>query len=147
MDARLLDDEFPTRNPMAEDCRASGTILPDRDWFMRSARYVWPVGTPKALQFELEKVDHVEYSDRTCRAWTSGDGEPPCHKLVLLLRGEEGRRFLDLAMEGAEPSWWREHLEARRKADLADAFVMGLENAGQNDGDGRASKGNGRMDT
>lgn len=125
----LNEPEFPTRNPMAEDCRPSGGILPNRDWFMRSARYVWPVGAAKALQFELQN------SDRTSRAWTSGEYEPPCHVLVQLLRGDHGGRFLDLAMDGASPAWWRQRQEDRRIAGLATAFVLGLNNAGQNDRD------------
>lgn len=133
-------DEFPARNPMADDCRTTGSILPDRDWFMRSARRVWPIGAAKALQFELEN------SDRTSRAWTSGEYEPPCHVLVQLLRGDHGSKFLDLAMDGASPVWWREQKEWKRKAALADAFAKGLGNAGSNDGDRRRSGSENNVD-
>lgn len=128
MDVRLDDGEFPARNPLAEDCHWDGRILPNRDWFMLSARRVWPAATPKALKFAFEEIEKVEYSDRTCRSWASGDYEPPCHKLVLLLRGEEGGRLLDLAMAGASPAWWRQRQEDRRVADLANLFAKGLSN-------------------
>ena len=120
MNLRVIDAEFPTRNPMAEDCQPNGSILPNRDWFMLAANRVWGQkgrSVPKELEFQK-----IAESDRTCRAWSSGEYEPPCHKLILLLRGDDGGEFLDIAMEGASPAWWLRLEHEHKLAALAKSI-------------------------
>jgi hypothetical protein len=115
MHGNLDEHEFPTRNPSADACQTSGSILPNRDFFMLAVRCKWKSNAPKELQFRLGN------SDRTCRAWSSGEYEPPLHILVQLLRTEDGDHFLNLAMEGASPAWFCKLQRALKLMEAIDS--------------------------
>lgn len=87
-----------------DDC---GTLVP-QGWFAGLVTRVWPSRSrAKMLRF------HLDSSERTARAWASGDREPDAWVLGALLRSDDGGLVLDKIMAGAAPRWWREHLEDR----------------------------------
>lgn len=84
-----------------------GTNVPD-GWFAGLVTRVWPARSrAKMLRY------HLGSSERTSRAWASGDREPGASVLGELLRSDDGGLVLDKIMAGAAPSWWRDHCEDR----------------------------------
>jgi hypothetical protein len=98
-----------------------GNILPPAGWFMRMARDLWQRKVAAHLHFLLGA------SERTCRAWASGDSEPSASVLVALLRSDQGGRVLAFVMAGATAPWWRELRRARIVADAYDAQRQRIE--------------------
>lgn len=89
-------------------------------WFALLCRELWGTNAPKELEFALGRIGHVR-SDRTCRAWASGDSPPPVNILLMLLRDVEvGARVLTCVMRDCSASWWLDHLRARRIAAQID---------------------------
>jgi hypothetical protein len=87
-------------------------------WFAVMCRELWGSNATKELEFKTGR------SDRTCRAWASGDSPPPVNILLMLLQDPEcGAAILDHVMLGCEAPWWRDHqraLKIGRAAIAAD---------------------------
>ena len=101
--------EEGTTSGAAKVCRTSlpaekatflGNILPHSEWFARMGRELWQFKIGSHLEC------HLGCSDRTARAWASGDNEPPARALALLLRTEDGPRILEWIMRDDPPAWW-----------------------------------------
>jgi len=91
-------------NPVRQDHAAR---LVQGEWFPIMALELWHQKVSAALGvFFIEGGDPVEVSDRTRRAWASGESELPAYRLALLLRSSEGPRILCWIMRNDPPEWW-----------------------------------------
>lgn len=83
------------------------------------SRALWGTNAAKEIQFITQR------SERTCRAWASGDSEPPASVFVALLFSDHADAVLKYIFGDAASEWWREHERALRiarqveKMDLA----------------------------
>jgi hypothetical protein len=83
------------------------------------SRALWGANAAKEIQFITTR------SERTCRAWASGDSEPPASVLATLLLSGNADAVLKYILGDADSEWWREHERALRiarqveKMDLA----------------------------
>lgn len=89
-----------------------GTTVPE---FALVAQSVWKVKTPAALH------DHTHASERTCRAWASGDREPLAGVLITLLRSREGLLVLRAIMRTDPPQWWLNLMFLKECAEAYEA--------------------------
>lgn len=102
---------------VAEVCRQtaespdSGTILPSAWAFSRLAQKLWPIKGPAHLQCLTGA------SERTCRAWCSGQCEPPAWVLVAVLASDDGESALGVVMGDYGAAWWRDLQRAKRIAE------------------------------
>lgn len=87
-------------------------------WFALMCRHLWGTNAPKELQFI------VGGSDRTCRAWASGDTIPQSDILVALILSNQGRAVLDYLMSEVPMLWWLALLRAERIAAQVDALDL-----------------------
>lgn len=118
-------------------------------WFYDAARgLLGDVDTGLLLHYA------TGYPQSSCYRYVKKDPgkrvPPPEHMLRALIYPESGEPWLHAFMGGCNSQWWRRHKEALRLLAFMEAGgwkLMGLGNAGKNDGGGRAIKGNGRMDT
>lgn len=86
-------------------------------WFALLCRSLWGANAPKELQFINGR------SDRTCRAWASGDSPPPVNILLMLLRDQSvGRRVFDYCMRDCDAAWLLELRRAERITADFDAI-------------------------
>jgi hypothetical protein len=93
-------------------------------WFAQMCRELWGANAPKELEFALKR-NGLDRSDRTCRAWASGDSPPPVNILLVLLHDAEvGKRVLDYVMRDCDAPWWREHQRAERIAAQVDKLDL-----------------------
>lgn len=77
-------------------------------WFAVMCRDLWGSNAPKELEYRTGR------SDRTCRAWASGDSPPPVNILLrLMLDHDCGERVHAYVMRDCDAPWWREHQRAR----------------------------------
>lgn len=100
----------------AENCREISKRQDSADplWFAVMCRAIWGANAAKELRFIIDK------SERTCRAWVSGDSEPPASVLRALQRSEEyGAAFQAYVMQECLAAWWQEQEAAR---DLLRTF-------------------------
>jgi hypothetical protein len=95
---------------------ASRQLLAEPLWFAIMSRALWGANAAKELQFITTR------SERTCRAWASGDSEPPASVLVALLFSGHADAVLKYILADASSEWWREHERALRIARLVDAM-------------------------
>lgn len=96
MHPRITADEKPATFPAAQ-------VRHDRakdHWFADLVKNLWPVKGPAAIE------QYTRCPDRTARAYSSGDREPPASVLRDLLRGDEGYRVLTFVMSGYPVTWW-----------------------------------------
>lgn len=81
-------------------------------WFAVMCRELWGANAPKELEFALTRMGHPR-SDRTCRAWASGDSPPPVNILLMLQRDHEcGEAVLAYVMRDCDAPWWAEQQRA-----------------------------------
>jgi hypothetical protein len=115
---------LPATSAAAASCREvsakcrtaeSGSILPVQSWFADIVRKLWPARQRAKMLCFFTGVR----SDRTARAWASGDYEPSASVLGALLRSDEGGRVLNAIMAGSHATWWLQH---RRDQIMASAF-------------------------
>lgn len=72
-------------------------------WFAVMCRDLWGQNAPKELEFKTGR------SDRTCRAWTSGDSPPPVNIFLMLLSNPEcGHKILNYTFRDNDTEWGRE---------------------------------------
>lgn len=83
-------------------------------WFAVMCREVWGPNAPKELQF----VFGDRWSDRTYRAWASGDSIPQSDVLVVLLLTPLGQKLLDYITRDGMPKWRADELEDQRQAAI-----------------------------
>lgn len=101
-------------SPMATSCRQRQDSA-EPLWFALLCRELWGANAPKELEYALGRIGHPR-SDRTCRAWASGDSPPPVNILLMLQRDEEcGERVLEYVMRDCNAPWWLDH---QRAADI-----------------------------
>lgn len=88
-------------------------------WFALLCRELWGANAPKELEFKSGR------SDRTCRAWSSGDSPPPVNILLLLQRDPDiGRQVLDYVMRDCNAPWWHRFKRAERIAEQVEAIDL-----------------------
>lgn len=104
--------------PVAQSCLETsapdnrGTLVPGPLWFAVMARELWQFKVAAHLHFLLGT------SERTGRAWASGDREPMASILAGLLRSEDGARILEILMRDSSTKWWPQLVEDRRLASI-----------------------------
>ena len=92
----------------------NGDILPNSEWFAVMSLELWRQKVAAHLQCLCQQSDPAGYSDRTLRAWSSGENEPPARVLALLLRSADGGKVLTWVMRDCEQPWWIRHKKAER---------------------------------
>lgn len=112
MNSRVSIDADRATKVGAQIGRARHDRAPN--WFSALVAELWPVKGPAAL------AQYARCPDRTARAYSSGDREPPASVLRDLLRGDEGYRVLTHVMRDREPTWWVILQHERRLAALAN---------------------------
>jgi len=115
---KVSDKSRKTISALADDCREKAQRQQSAEplWFALMCRRLWGQNAPKELEFRTGR------SDRTCRAWASGDSPPPVNILLMLLRDSEcGEGILNHVMDGCDAEWWREHQRALRMGRAAIA--------------------------
>lgn len=114
---KVSDKSRKTISALADVCRQRQQFA-EPLWFAVMCRKLWGANAPKELEFRTGR------SDRTCRAWASGDSPPPVNILLMLLQDPEcGAAILEHVMLGCEAPWWRDHqraLKIGRAAIAAD---------------------------
>jgi hypothetical protein len=95
---------------------ASRQLLAEPLWFAVMSRALWGTNAAKELQFVTAR------SERTCRAWASGDSEPPASVLAALLLSGNADAVLKYILADASSEWWRGHERALRIARQVDAM-------------------------
>lgn len=83
-------------------------------WFALMCREIFGPNAAKELQYLLSK------SDRTCRAWASGDSEPPAGILATLIVSEHGFRIVAWIVRGTAVVWWSNVQRALRRSEAID---------------------------
>ncbi len=107
----------------ATDCRQRQDSA-EPLWFAVMCRELWGANAPKELEFALARMGHRR-SDRTCRAWASGDSPPPVNILLMLQRDDEcGGHVLDYVMRGCGAAHWLKRERALRIAAQLDAIDL-----------------------
>lgn len=114
MSERLATDDARATFVGAPCGQETGTIVPEKVWFALLAKALWPVKAAIAIE------QYAGCPDRTARAYTSGDREPPASVLRDLLRGDEGYRVLSQLMDGCPVAWWGVIQRERKLAALAN---------------------------
>jgi hypothetical protein len=95
------------RNAAAMDCREnlSRQDLAEPLWFAVLCRFLWGGNAPKELEYALAR-NGLERSDRTCRAWASGDSLPPSNIFVALwLDHAVGKRVEQYVKGDCDAPW------------------------------------------
>lgn len=89
-------------------------------------RALWPENAPKELQFILTNSARpaLGRSDRTARAWATGESEPPASVLLALLLSDHGWRVLDYLLCGLVIVWWARVTRALRISDQVDKLNL-----------------------
>lgn len=113
MHGNVIDAESAATNAEATCGRETGTIVPEKIWFALLVKTLWPVKAAIAIE------QYARCPDRTARAYTSGDREPPASVLRDLLRGDEGFRVLSQLLDGFPVTWWIVIQRERKLAALA----------------------------
>lgn len=93
-------------------------------WFAVMCRVLWGPNASKDLKFILDAYDGRDRSERTCRAWTSGDSEPPCSVLGILMVSDQGRAVLDYLQREMPSLWWLALMRAERVTAQVDAMKL-----------------------
>lgn len=117
---RISAPEQSTTITLAEDCQPR-QIIAEPLWFAVMCQRIFGPNAAKELHFLLGN------SDRTCRAWASGDCIPLATPLALLLRTKHGDAVLTYIMRGVDVEWWADLQRDRKQAAAARAFVRGME--------------------
>lgn len=95
-------------------------------WFAVMCRELWGPNAPKELRF----IFGDGWTERTYRAWASGDSIPPATIFVALLFGAGGHRFLAYVMRDGQPRWWADMLEDQRQAAILRAAMREVAGVG-----------------
>lgn len=95
-------------------------------WFALMCRALWPENAPKELQFILANSARPSLgrSDRTARAWATGESEPPVSVLLALLLSDHGWRVLEYLLGATVLGWWTRLTRALRIADQVDRLDL-----------------------
>lgn len=117
MGLNLSFAEISAIKPSAEVCqRRQDSAEPL--WFAVLCRELWGANAPKELEFRTGR------SDRTCRAWASGDNLPPLEIVLGLLRDAQcGQRVLDYAMRDCAAPWWVARERQRLDSELLRKLI------------------------
>jgi hypothetical protein len=110
--------------PVPASNRPSRQDFAEPLWFAVLCRYLWGANGPKDLQAALAR-NGLERSDRTCRAWASGDNTPPL-QIYLVLQNDAvvGSRVLHYAHQDCTAPWWQELQRAVRIAAQVDKMDL-----------------------
>lgn len=134
MHRNVYDAEFYATKSDAPPCSdATGAGYDCNDlqgplWFGLLCRHVQPT---KPWLWLMD----FGVKERSSHNYVAGHSMPDATVMRDIIKSPDGYRALVFIMQINPPAWWREVQEWRRKATLADAFAMGLGNAGQNDRD------------
>lgn len=117
---RVPAPELSATTAMAAICQER-QLSAEPLWFAVMCRQILGPNAAKELHFILGS------SDRTCRAWASGDSIPLATVLAVLLRTEHGDDILTYIMAGTQAVWWSQLQRDRGQAAAARAFVAGMQ--------------------
>lgn len=92
-------------------------------WFAEMCWDLWGDNAAKDLRFVLAKHD-IHKSERTCRAWASGECEPPARILALLLVSDHGFRVVKWIVRSSGLTWWANVQRAIRITEHLDKIDL-----------------------
>lgn len=112
------EDDGQAISAVAADCQRR-QISAEPLWFALMSRELWGPNAPKDLEYWLRKAE-LDPSDRTCRAWASGDSIPVSTIMAILLHTPHGYRVLNWIMRDSTEPWWLELQRAIRRSAAID---------------------------
>lgn len=98
--------------------RPSRQLLAEPLWFALMCREIYGANAAKDIQFVLDK------SERTCRAWASGESVPPSTVLWALIDSDRGDEILKWLMRNSARPWWAAIQRARKIVAQVDQLDL-----------------------
>lgn len=97
---------------------ADTSVGDDENWF---SEMVLQLLGPEKPGTALDCVTELQFGERNCQRYASGDVKPPAYFLRALLRSEHGAPFFNAVMDGCTARWW---LDLQRERRVGAAAIL-----------------------